>query len=70
MYHIQIIFTKYNKIIRYDRAKQLGGENMETILVGNKNDIDDSLRQVDTLEGENKALELGIPFVGKLYKIL
>ena len=30
----------------YDRAKQLGGQDIEPILIGNKNDINSSLIQV------------------------
>ena len=30
----------------YERAKQLGGQEMETVLIGNKNDIEDMERQV------------------------
>ena len=30
----------------YDRAKQLGGEDIEPVLIGNKIDLADSIRQV------------------------
>eukprot|EP01038_Epipyxis_sp_PR26KG_P013598 gene13598-18252_t len=46
----------------YERAKQLGGEDMETILVGNKNDLPFHNRQVTTSDGEELAAQLGIPF--------
>lgn len=48
---------------RYDRAKQLGGEYLETVLVGNKTDLPSHERQVSTQEGEALALELGIPYI-------
>jgi len=48
----------------YDRAKQLGGESMETVIVGNKTDLSDDLRQVSSLEGQELAAELGgLPFL-------
>ena len=47
----------------YERAKQLGGEHLETVLVGNKIDLPVHERQVSTLEGETLANELGIPFI-------
>ena len=47
----------------YDRAKQLGGENMETVMIGNKNDLSDDERQVTTLEGEQMASSFGIHFL-------
>jgi GTPase SAR1 family protein len=30
----------------YDRAKQLGGQDIEPVLIGNKMDLDSSVRQV------------------------
>jgi GTPase SAR1 family protein len=47
----------------YDRAKQLGGEYLETVLVGNKTDLPQHERQVSMQEGEALAQELNIPFV-------
>jgi Ras-related protein Rab-1A len=47
----------------YDRARQLGGEDLITILVGNKIDLPDHERQVTTQEGELYARELNIPFL-------
>jgi GTPase SAR1 family protein len=46
----------------YNRAKQLGGEELIAILVGNKIDLH-SNRQVTTSEGETLAFELDIPFI-------
>lgn len=47
----------------FDRAKQLGGQDIEAILVGNKNDISDAERQVSYSEGEELGRSLGIPFI-------
>ena len=47
----------------YDRAIQLGGEDIEMVLVGNKTDLPITDRQISTEEGETLAQELGIPFV-------
>ena len=47
----------------FDRAKQLGGEHLQTVLVGNKIDLPAHERQVSTQEGEALALELGVPFI-------
>ena len=47
----------------YDRAKQLGGEYLETVLGGNKTDLPAHERQVSAQEGEALAAELGIPFI-------
>ena len=47
----------------YDRAKQLGGEDLVCILVGNKNDLPEESRQVSSTEGQLLADELGIPFL-------
>lgn len=47
----------------YERAIQLGGEDLITILVGNKIDLPDSERQVTFQEGELYARELQIPFL-------
>lgn len=47
----------------FDRAKQLGGEYLEAILVGNKIDVPTHQRQVSTQEGENLAEDLMIPFI-------
>ena len=41
----------------------IGGEAMETVIIGNKNDLPDDDRQVSTLEGEELAAELNIPFL-------
>lgn len=46
----------------YDRAKQLGGQDIEPILVGNKNDMELD-RAVSIEEGKSLAAELGIPFI-------
>jgi small GTP-binding protein len=46
----------------FDRARQLGGEDVEMILVGNKIDLPDSQRQVSTEEGTALAAQLGISF--------
>jgi len=56
----------------FDRAKQLGGSDLETVLIGNKSDLDvageagvstSGTRQVSTEEGAALAQKLGIPFV-------
>ncbi len=47
----------------YERARQLGGEDIEMVLVGNKTDLPLQDRQISTEEGETLAKELGIPFV-------
>lgn len=48
----------------YDRARQLGGESLEVILIGNKVDLPIHQRQVTVQEGEALSRELGgIPFV-------
>jgi GTPase SAR1 family protein len=47
----------------YDRAKQLGGEDICPILVGNKCDLDESSRQVSAAEGEELGKVLGVPYV-------
>jgi small GTP-binding protein len=47
----------------FDRAKQLGGQDIECILIGNKSDVLDELRQVTWDEGDAVAAELGIPFM-------
>lgn len=47
----------------YERAIQLGGENLETLLVGNKSDLSEADRAVTTVDGELLAKELKIPFV-------
>lgn len=47
----------------YDRAKQLGGEDIEPILIGNKNDIPECERVISMEEGKALAQELGIPFM-------
>ena len=46
----------------YQRAKQLGGEDIEPILIGNKSDLSAN-REVSTSEGQALAKELGIPFM-------
>ena len=45
----------------YERAKLLGGENLETILIGNKCDIPATQRQVSSLDAELLASELKTP---------
>merc|ERR1712100_293496 len=47
----------------FDRAKQLGGEDIEAILIGNKNDLDESTREVSIEEGQELAHQLNIPFL-------
>jgi GTPase SAR1 family protein len=47
----------------YDRAKQLGGEDLITVLVGNKIDLPSHQRQVSREEGELLAQSLDIPFI-------
>jgi GTPase SAR1 family protein len=47
----------------YSRARQLGGEHLETVLIGNKSDLSLTDRQVSTEEGDALAKELGMPFV-------
>lgn len=47
----------------YQRAKQLGGEDIEPILIGNKTDLGKESREVSTSEGQALAKELGIPFM-------
>lgn len=47
----------------YERARQLGGEDLETVLVGNKIDLAAHQRQVSTDEGAALAEELKTPFV-------
>lgn len=47
----------------YDRAKQLGGNDLESVLVGNKIDLPTHRRQVSTDEGAVAAQALGIPFI-------
>jgi len=47
----------------YDRCKQLGGSEIETVLVGNKSDLDATARQVSTEEGVAAGERLGIPFI-------
>lgn len=46
-----------------DRAMQLGGEDVEPVLVGNKVDLSDEERQVSTAEGEAMAQLMNIPYV-------
>jgi GTPase SAR1 family protein len=47
----------------FDRARQLGGEAIVAVLIGNKSDLPNDQRQVTTEEGERLAAELKIPFV-------
>jgi small GTP-binding protein len=47
----------------HDRAKQLGGQDIEMILVGNKADIADSARSVTWDDGDAMATSLGIQFI-------
>jgi small GTP-binding protein len=47
----------------FKRAKELGGEAIEAILVGNKSDLEQGTRRVSTEEGQDLAAVLGIPFV-------
>lgn len=50
----------------YQRAKQLGGEDIEPILIGNKTDLGSGSREVSTSEGQALAKELGMT----IYKII
>jgi len=45
----------------FDRVKQLGGSDIETVLVGNKSDL--AVRQVSREEGESLGAALGVPYV-------
>ena len=47
----------------YQRAKQLGGEDMEVVLVGNKCDLIDLEREVTTEEGQALAADLDVNVV-------
>jgi len=48
----------------YQRAKQLGGEDLELLLIGNKVDLPTYQRQVSVEDGELLAQQLGnIPFI-------
>jgi len=47
----------------YDRAIQLGGQDLECVLVGNKNDIPINDRLITFEEGEKRSKEMNIPFV-------
>lgn len=51
----------------FDRAKQLGGEHLEALLVGNKIDLPQHQRQVSSAEGDALAIDLGIPFIETRY---
>lgn len=42
----------------FDRVRQLGGEDIVTVLVGNKNDIDLSERQVSSSDGDEAARKM------------
>ena len=53
----------------FERAKQLGGEHLEALLVGNKIDLPQHQRQVSTAEGEELASDLGIPFIETRYAL-
>ena len=46
-----------------ERARLLGGEHIEAILVGNKSDLTSAARQVSHEQGQQLATELGLPFV-------
>ncbi len=48
----------------FDRVRQLGGENIVTVLVGNKNDIDLSERQVSSADGEEAAKKMSTSTAG------
>jgi len=41
-----------------DRVRQLGGEHIEMLVVGNKTDLDATQRQVTSAEGEALAASL------------
>ena len=47
----------------YERAKQLGGEYLEVLLVGNKIDLPSASRVVSSEEAEQLANELNIMYV-------
>ena len=42
----------------FERVRQLGGEDIVTVLVGNKNDIELTSRQVSSSEGEEAAKKM------------
>ena len=46
----------------FERARQLGGEHLAAVLIGNKTDLPEEQRQVTTAEGEELAQQLRIPF--------
>ena len=47
----------------YERAKQLGGQDLECVLVGNKADLCEGARQVSADDGQALASLLEVPFV-------
>eukprot|EP01035_Chromulina_nebulosa_P023739 gene23739-30786_t len=47
----------------YDRAIQLGGENLVCVIIGNKSDLSEESRQVSIVEGEMLGKQLGVPFI-------
>jgi GTPase SAR1 family protein len=47
----------------HDRAKQLGGQDIEMILVGNKADVAENMRAIKWDEGDAMATDLGIQFI-------
>lgn len=47
----------------HERARQLGGQDLECVLVGNKADLPAEARQVSTEEGAALASLLEVPFV-------
>lgn len=56
--------TSFERVqVWFDRARQLGGEELESVVVGNKSDQPPHLRQVSTEEGLALAERLGLPFV-------
>ena len=47
----------------FERARQLGGQDLECVLVGNKSDLGEAERQVSFADGEALGARLGVPFV-------
>lgn len=54
-------FTNIQKWV--ERARLLGGEFLEAIIVGNKTDIPSSERQVSAEQGQQLAADLSLPFI-------
>jgi small GTP-binding protein len=63
VYDVSVRESFVHAVTWFERARQLGGENLVALLIGNKSDLSDSQRQVSTAEGEQLARELNIPFL-------